>query len=181
MEKFPVLFLGTAPSQTPALYSLMTYSGIKQGTFYPMGGFGKVIDAFAQVCKEKGVEFFNNETIEKINVENNFATSMTSNNRKIESDIIIGSADYHHIENNLLDKKLRNYSEKYWEKRTFSPSSLIFYIGVGKKVKNLIVGMYYRCIETTNWLVDRLVTWNQVLENQNQNQESESGIKNHGH
>lgn len=136
--EFPVLFLGTAPSQTPALYSLMTYSGIKQGTFYPMGGFGKVIDAFAQVCKEKGVEFFNNETIEKINVENNFATSMTSNNRKIESDIIIGSADYHHIENNLLDKKLRNYSEKYWEKRTFSPSSLIFYIGVGKKVKNLI-------------------------------------------
>ena len=34
--EFPVLFLGTAPAKTPALYSLMTYSGIKQGTFYPM-------------------------------------------------------------------------------------------------------------------------------------------------
>jgi len=136
--EFPVLFLGTAPSQTPALYSLMTYSGIKQGTFYPMGGFGKVIDAFADVCKEKGVEFFNNENIEKINVENKMATSMTSNNRTINSDVIIGSADYHHIENSLLDENLRNYTPEYWEKRTFSPSSLIFYIGVNKKIDKLI-------------------------------------------
>ena len=37
--EFPVLFLGTAPSKTPALYSLMAYSGIKKGTFYPKGGF----------------------------------------------------------------------------------------------------------------------------------------------
>jgi phytoene desaturase len=136
--EFPVLFLGTAPSQTPALYSLMTYSGIKQGTFYPMGGFGKVIDAFADVCKEKGVEFFNNENIEKINVENKMATSMTSNNRTINSDVIIGSADYHHIENSLLDENQRNYTPEYWEKRTFSPSSLIFYIGVNKKIDKLI-------------------------------------------
>ena len=136
--EFPVLFLGTAPSQTPALYSLMTYSGIKQGTFYPMGGFGKVIDAFAEVCKERGVEFFNNENIEKINVNNKIATSMTSNNRTIDSDVIIGSADYHHIENSLLDEKHRNYSPNYWEKRTFSPSSLIFYIGVNKKLDKLI-------------------------------------------
>lgn len=136
--EFPVLFLGTAPSQTPALYSLMTYSGIKQGTFYPMGGFGKVIDAFADICKERGVEFFNNENIEKINVENKIATSMTSNNRTIKSDVIIGSADYHHIENSLLDKNQRNYNPKYWEKRTFSPSSLIFYIGVNKKIEKLI-------------------------------------------
>lgn len=136
--EFPVLFLGTAPSQTPALYSLMTYSGIKQGTFYPMGGFGKVIDAFADICKEKGVEFFKNENIEKINVKNKMATSMTSNNKTIKSDIIIGSADYHHIENSLLDENQRNYTPKYWEKRTFSPSSLIFYIGVNKKIDKLI-------------------------------------------
>ena len=82
--EFPVLFLGTAPSQTPALYSLMTYSGIKQGTFYPMGGFGKVIDAFADICKEKGVEIFTNENIEKINVENQIAQSIKTSNRTIK-------------------------------------------------------------------------------------------------
>ena len=74
----------------------------------------------------------------KINVENKMATSMTSNNRTINSDVIIGSADYHHIENTLLDENLRNYTTEYWEKRTFSPSSLIFYIGVNKKIDKLI-------------------------------------------
>ena len=44
--EFPVLFLGTAPKDTPALYSLMAYSGFVQGTYYPMGGFGKVIDGY---------------------------------------------------------------------------------------------------------------------------------------
>ena len=67
--EFPVLFLGTAPSQTPALYSLMTYSGIKKGTFYPMGGFGKVIDAFKEICSEQGVEFHTNEAVQSVNIE----------------------------------------------------------------------------------------------------------------
>ena len=67
--EFPVLFLGTAPSQTPALYSLMAYSGIKKGTFYPMGGFGKVIDAFKEICSEQGVEFHTNEAVKSVNIE----------------------------------------------------------------------------------------------------------------
>ena len=136
--EFPVLFLGTAPSQTPALYSLMTYSGIKQGTYYPMGGFGKVIDAFADICKEKGVSFHTNENIEKINVNNNIAESLSTNKRIFKSDVILGSADYNHVDSQLLDKKYRNYSPNYWKKRTFSPSSLIFYLGINKKLDNLI-------------------------------------------
>ena len=69
-NQFPVLFLGTAPAKTPALYSLMTYSGIKQGTFYPMGGFGKVIDGMAQICKDLGVTFHLNAEIKDIEVVN---------------------------------------------------------------------------------------------------------------
>jgi phytoene desaturase len=136
--EFPVLFLGTAPSQTPALYSLMTYSGIKQGTFYPMGGFGKVIDGFAQLCKDKGVIFHTNEGVEKINIDNAKVTSITTTKETVETDILIGSADYNHIDNNLVEKEYRNYDDKYWEKKTFAPSCLIFYLGIGIKLNKLI-------------------------------------------
>ena len=48
----------------------------------------------------------------------------------------LSGADYHHSET-LLPKKLRQYSESYWEKKTFAPSSLIFYVGFDKKLKNV--------------------------------------------
>ena len=88
--EFPVLFLGTAPSQTPALYSLMTYSGIKKGTFYPMGGFGKVIDAFKEICSEQGVEFHTNEAIKSVNIEDKSIQSIVTDKRTFETDVVVG-------------------------------------------------------------------------------------------
>ena len=136
--EFPVLFLGTAPKETPALYSLMAYSGLIQGTYYPMGGFHEVIKGMGELCKDLGVTFSLGESVEKINVENNEVKSVNTKTNTYLTDILIGAADYHHIESKLLPEKFRNYSEDYWSKKTFSPSCLLFYLGVNKKIKNLL-------------------------------------------
>jgi len=49
LMEFPVLFLGAMPQDIPALYSLMNYGGIKLGTFYPIGGFVKIIYAMNDI------------------------------------------------------------------------------------------------------------------------------------
>ena len=54
--EFPVLFLGALPEETPALYSLMNYADLKLGTWYPMGGMHKIIEAFEKIAIEQGVE-----------------------------------------------------------------------------------------------------------------------------
>ena len=136
--EFPVLFLGSTPKETPALYSLMTYSGFVQGTYYPMGGFNKVIEGMVALCKELGVRFQLNETVEKINIQNHIAKQIQTNKKTYSTDIVVGSADYHHIESQLLPEKHRNYSEKYWTNKVFSPSCLLFYIGLDKKLDKLI-------------------------------------------
>ena len=135
--EFPVLFLGTAPAKTPAMYSLMAYSGIKQGTYYPMGGFAKVIDGMAQICKDLGVKFHLNSEIKDIVVENKKVVSIKTDSQEYKVDSLICSADYHHIDKEILPTHLSNYSEKYWDKRVLSPSCLIFYIGVNKKIDKL--------------------------------------------
>ena len=135
--EFPVLFLGTAPAKTPAMYSLMAYSGIKQGTFYPMGGFAKVIDGMAQICKDLGVKFHLNSEIKEIVVENKKVVSIKTDSQEYEVESVICSADYHHIDKEILPAHLSNYSEKYWDKRVLSPSCLIFYVGVNKKIDKL--------------------------------------------
>ena len=135
--EFPVLFLGTSAKHTPALYSLMAFSGIKQGTFYPMGGFNAVIKAMEKVCMDLGVKIFTEQVVKKINIRNSKVYSISTIEKEIETDYLIASADYAHVEDKLLEKKYRNYSSKYWEKKSFSPSSLLFYLGVSEKLEKL--------------------------------------------
>ena len=137
LMEFPVLFLGAMPQDTPALYSLMNFAGLKLGTWYPMGGFGKVIDGMVQVAEKLGVKFNVNAAVQHINIENGLANSLTIQDQKIDFDAVIAGADYHHVESKLLPEKFRNYSENYWKKKTFAPSSLIYYLGVKKRIANL--------------------------------------------
>lgn len=137
LMEFPVLFLGALPQNTPALYSLMNYAGLKQGTFYPMGGFGKVIDAMKQIAEKQGVTIYTGEPVEHIGIENSLANFIYANGHGGPIDGIIGTADYHHIEQHLIDEPYRNYTEAYWDKKTFAPSCLLFYLGVDKKIDKL--------------------------------------------
>ena len=137
LMEFPVLFLGAMPQDTPALYSLMNYAGLKLGTWYPDGGFGKVIDGMVKVAEQVGVTFKVNSAVQAINIEKSLATSITVNGETILFDAVVASADYHHVEDKLLPETYRNYSSNYWAKKTFAPSSLIYYLGVNKRIKNL--------------------------------------------
>lgn len=137
LMEFPVLFLGAMPQDTPALYSLMNYAGLKLGTWYPVGGFGKVIEGMKKIGENNGVSFHFNAEVKKICMRENETDGIIVNGKKEYFDAIIASADYHHIEKDLLPETARNYNEEYWEKKTFAPSCLIFYIGLSKKIKHL--------------------------------------------
>ena len=137
LMEFPVLFLGATPQNTPALYSLMNYSAFSQGTYYPMGGFHEIIIGLSKLAKEKGVIINCDSNVEKINVVNGKVENIVVNGEKLLFDGVIASADYHHVEQKLLEKPFRNYTTEYWEKREMSPSSLLFYVGLDKRLNNL--------------------------------------------
>ena len=137
LMEFPVLFLGAMPEKTPALYSLMNYAGLKQGTYYPMGGFNEVIKAMEKVAKKAGVKIYTSEAVTQLDVNQKKVSYIQANGHSMEVDAVIGAADYHHVEQSLLESQYRNYSESYWAGRTFAPSCLIYYLGVNKKVPRL--------------------------------------------
>ncbi|WP_108801715.1 NAD(P)/FAD-dependent oxidoreductase [Aquimarina sp. Aq107] len=134
--EFPVLFLGAKPSDTPAFYSFMNYADFGLGTWHPKGGMYQVILGMKKLAESLGVDFFTNSPVEKIEVDNGVANGIVVNGVKINADIVLSGADYHHSET-LLEPKYRQYSEKYWERKTFAPSSLLFYVGFDKKLKNI--------------------------------------------
>jgi len=135
--EFPVLFLGALPQNTPALYSLMNYADIVGGTWYPKGGMVQIVYAMQKLAIELGVKFEFNVDINKINVQQFKVSQLISNKTFTDFDAVVSSADYHFTEQ-LLEKPYRNYSDKYWLSRKMAPSSLIFYLGVNKRLPNLL-------------------------------------------
>lgn len=135
--EFPVLFLGAKPNDTPALYSLMNYADMKLGTWYPHEGMHKIIDGMVAVAKDQGVKIILNQEVKKINTQGNKAVSVSTNTDTFIADAIVSGADYNHTDKQLLSKEHQNYSKNYWQKRKMAPSSLIFYLGINKKLQNL--------------------------------------------
>ncbi|RQO65836.1 phytoene desaturase [Pedobacter sp. KBW06] len=137
LMEFPVLFLGAMPEDTPALYSLMNYAGLKLGTWYPKGGFGKVIQAMKEVAEKQGAKFHTDTPVTALDVQGKYIVNLSSRKGTKNYDGVIAAADYHHVEEQLLDQTYRNYTEKYWNNKVFAPSCLIFYLGVKHKINGL--------------------------------------------
>ena len=136
LMEFPVLFLGATPQNTPALYSLMNYADMSLGTWYPMGGMGRIIDAMVKLAREEGVELRTDSPVDRILVENGRAVGVQVNGAELRADVVVAAADYHHAEN-LLAPEHRTYSENYWKGRVMAPSSLLFYLGFDRELPRM--------------------------------------------
>ncbi|MEO9570171.1 MAG: phytoene desaturase family protein [Polaribacter sp.] len=136
--EFPVLFLGAKPSNTPAFYNFMNYADFGLGTWHPRGGMYTVIEGMVSLAESLGVHFTTNANVDKIIVDdkNNAVKYLIVNGTELKSDLVLSGADYHHTET-LLNEDYKQYSEKYWDKKTFAPSSLLFYVGFDKKIENV--------------------------------------------
>ena len=135
--EFPVLFLGATPQKTPAMYSLMNYADMALGTWYPMGGMYRIVEALVAVAEAQGVEILTGNEVQHISVERGKVTGVQTESGFYQADLVVGSADYNHVEQKLLQKEYRQYSPQYWESRVMAPSSLLFYLGVNKRLRNL--------------------------------------------
>lgn len=136
--EFPILFLGAMPKDTPALYSLMNYADIKLGTWYPMGGMHKIIEAFEKIAIAQGVRIITDCEAKNFTYKEGLIYEVnTQNQGTIQSDIVVSGADYHHTDR-VLAEGSSNYSDEYWDKRLMAPSSLLFYLGIDKKIDNIL-------------------------------------------
>jgi phytoene desaturase len=139
--EFPVLFLGATPPRTPALFSLMNHADMALGTWYPEGGMGSVVKAFARVARDQGAELRCDAPVRRILVRDGRVEGVEVASRDgaefLSADVVLANADYAHVEQDLLEPEERQYSRRYCDTRTLSPSSLLFYLGVRGRVEGL--------------------------------------------
>lgn len=136
--QYPLVFLGSSPYKTPALYSIMNHIDFAMGVFYPQGGMYEVVKALVSIGQKHGVHYHTQASVESIEVHKGIAQGVRLGDGSVyESDIVVSNADIAHTEMNLLPSEARQYDEEYWKSRILAPSALILYLGVSKQFENL--------------------------------------------
>ncbi|MEY4310689.1 MAG: hypothetical protein RLZ71_615 [Actinomycetota bacterium] len=134
---FPAVFLGASPYRTPSMYHLMTHVDMNVGVFYPMGGFYSIIEAVERVAKRAGVKVHTNSRVTKIATENGRATGVYVGDIFFAADVVVGNADLHHIETQLLNPEEQTLPQKWWDKREPGPSAMLLFLGVKGEIPQL--------------------------------------------
>ncbi|WP_336343687.1 phytoene desaturase family protein [Halalkalicoccus ordinarius] len=126
--QYTLVFLGGSPNNTPALYNLMSHVDFNLGVYYPEGGIGGVVDGIAELGEELGVTYHTDQPVEAI--EGRAGGFKVEARDTFLPDLVVSDADYAHTELDLLPSEKRQYSEEYWESRTYAPSAFLLYLGV---------------------------------------------------
>ncbi len=135
---FPAVFLGASPYDTPSMYHLMTHVDMNVGVFYPMGGFYTVIEAIERLAKKHGVDIHTNSKVTKIETtKDGHVAGVSVGDKFYGADVVVGNADLHHIETQLLDPKDQSLPEKWWKDKVPGPSAMLLFLGVKGKLPQL--------------------------------------------
>ncbi len=132
--EFMSVFMGGSPAQIPGVYALLAYVDTGLGVYYPQGGFGAVAKAFESVASEQGAKFHYNSPVERINVSNGMASGVVVAGKVKEYDFVLANADYNFVDQKLLPEACRAYSPSKWAKADLSPSALLMFIGLDRKL-----------------------------------------------
>lgn len=146
--QYPMVFLGSPPYRTPAIYNLMTYVDFWMGVWYPQGGFKALVDAFVCVGEELGVTYHIDSEVAKIITHNQKRSRrqwnrksatvtgiQLANNTVIDCDYVVSNADMHRTETKLLGEVEQTYDQAYRDRHVLSPSGFIMYLGMDKEIE----------------------------------------------
>lgn len=115
----------------------MNYADMALGTWYPSGGMFQIVDGLMKLAAEAGVRFRFNAPVERIQMNGPRVSGVLVNGKPEETDFLVASADYNHVEQQLMPDSFRQYTAAYWNSRVLAPSALIFYLGLNKKITGL--------------------------------------------
>jgi phytoene desaturase len=148
--EYAMVFLGTSPQAAPALYSIMSHVDLNLGVHYPIGGLSAVSAGIARLAEEQGVRIRLDSAVKRIKVDSGSAraTRVVTDQDEVETDVVLVNADYSFCETRLLEERYRSLTESYWRRRVFAPSMFILYLGLNKRLNNMV---HHNLYFSENW------------------------------
>lgn len=145
---YPAVFLGSSPDRTPSMYHLMSAMDLTGGVLYPQGGFAHLIDVIAALAEQEGARLRTSTRATRIitapqpgrrrpravGVEVQDADGAV---RTLAADVVVATADLHHVETTMLPPALQTYPERWWRRATSGPGAVLLLLGVAGTLPQL--------------------------------------------
>lgn len=130
---YPAVFLGTEPRSAPSMYHLMSHYDLVEGVWYPMGGFGAVVDALARLAREAGAAIRTGADVRRIVVNDGVARGVTlADGEHLPSDIVVAAIDSSATDLRLLVDVpgIAPRARRRWNRSLSGPSAVLVMLGV---------------------------------------------------
>ncbi|OGO67798.1 MAG: hypothetical protein A2Z49_00415, partial [Chloroflexi bacterium RBG_19FT_COMBO_56_12] len=131
---FQDVYMGLSPFEAPATFSMMPYTELTHGVYYPKGGMYQVVEALMSLAREAGVEFTFDTTVERIDVNGRRAYGISVEGQRLEADAVLANADLPYVYQSLLPQ---DGQVKKLARKRYSCSVISFFWGVDKPYKSL--------------------------------------------
>ena len=132
---FQDMYMSLSPYESPAVYSLMQYTELSDGLYYPMGGMYRVAEELTAIAEKLGVKFIYNAPVEKILVDGRRATGLVlADGRTLSADIVVANADLGYVYRSLLPD---DGSARRLDRKEYGCSTIMFYWGLDKQYPQL--------------------------------------------
>lgn len=132
---FQDVYMGLSPFEAPATFSMMPYTELAHGVWYPRGGMVRVVESLMEIARRAGVEFEFDAAVERIDVNGIQARGVVlTDGRHLKADAVLANADLPYVYNDLLPQD--GQAERLARKR-FSCSVISFFWGVDKRYETL--------------------------------------------
>ena len=126
---FQDVYMGLSPFEAPATFSMMPYTELAHGVWYPRGGMHQIVEALVSLARAAGVEFIFNSAVEQIEVQRRGARGVRLDGQHLEADAVLANADLPYVYQNLLPPDAQ---VKKLQSKRYSCSVISFFWGLDK-------------------------------------------------
>jgi len=134
---FQTMYLGSSPYESLATYTLLQYTELVKGIHFPKGGIYAVIEAFARVLEEEGVELICDTSVEEISLEGQRVTGVIlQDGRRVSADVVVANADLPYVYDRLLPHPIAKRQAEGLKKKKYTSSAIMFYWGLDRRYEH---------------------------------------------
>ncbi|MCL4267037.1 MAG: phytoene desaturase [Anaerolineae bacterium] len=132
---FQDVYMGLSPFAAPATFSMMPYTELAHGVWYPQGGMYRIVAALMELAQAAGVEFVYGTAVEQIMTQGKAVKGVVlADGRSLKADAVVANADLPYVYQNLLPP---NGMAQQLKRKRYSCSVISFFWGVDKTYPEL--------------------------------------------
>jgi phytoene desaturase len=140
---FQDMYMGLSPYESPATYSLMQYTELAHGLWYPMGGMYRITEALTGIAEKLGVRFLYNTPVQKIIVDGGSATGvLLAGGQVLSAGTVVANADLGYVYRHLLPDA--GAADRI-DRKEYGCSTIMFYWGLDKQYPELGLHNLFLC------------------------------------